>query len=403
MKKIFSALFGAAVLAFVPCSVASNAAEQTFSFEYEIKDKQVTVTGCNENINIISIPSEIEGFPVVSVADNAFSGNTDIISCILPDSITSVGEKAFSNCPLLSSLSIGKGLSDIGDYAFTACPELKNIIVSLDNPTYKINEKSLYDNENKLVLFADSGLNSFIASDTVSIGKGAFFGRTDIISIVIPNTVTSIGDYAFSGCVSLREIVIPDNVEFLGKGCFISCNSLENVELGKSLTTIPEDCFHSCSKLKTISINDNITSVGDDAFYSCTALKSLYIPPSVTSIGKDALGRKYNVRSSATENIADFLIRGKSGSQAEKYASEYSLSFSEFLLVKGDINNDGYIDAIDASKVLKEYARISSGQLSSFTPEQKTAADWNGDGLIDAVDSSGILIKYATLSSTQTA
>ncbi len=402
MKNSFTALFGAAALAFAPCSAASNAAEQTFAFEYEIKDKQVTVTGCTGSTDIISIPSEIEGFPVVSVADNAFSGNTDIISCILPDSITNVGTKAFSNCPLLCSLSIGKGLSEIGDYAFTACPVLKSINVSLENPTYRIYEKSLYDNEDTLILFTDSGLISSIAPDTKSIGKGAFFGRTDITSIIIPDTVTSIGDYAFSGCVSLSEIAIPDHVKFLGKGCFISCNSLENVKLGKSLTAIPEDCFHSCSKLKTISISDNITSVGDDAFYSCTALKRLYIPPSVTSIGKDAFGRKYDVRSSATENIADFLINGKAGSQAEKYASEYGLSFSEFFLIKGDINNDGYIDAIDASKVLKEYALTSSGQSSSFTPEQKTAADWNSDGLIDAVDSSGILVKYASLSSVRT-
>lgn len=399
MKKAFFAVISAAVLAFQPCCTVSYAAAEDFALKYEISDEQVSVTGCTGNVSTLSIPSEIEGLPVTSVADGAFAGNEDIISCTIPDSVKTVGAKAFSNCPKLGELSIGKGLTAIGDYAFTACPDLETIDISSDNPTYTAINNSIYDNENTLVLYGGKQLSPSILHTAKAIGKGAFFGKTNIRMLFIPKSITSIGDYAFSGCVSLLIVEIPDSVVSLGKGCFISCNLISDVELGNSLTAIPEDCFHSCSSLQKVSLGQNITSIGDDAFYGCTDLKSLYVPPSVTSIGRDAIGRKFDVRSSASENIAGFTIRGEKGSQAEKYASEYGFSFTEKHFIKGDINDDGYIDAVDASYVLREYALVSSDQPALFTSEQKAAADWNGNGIIDAVDASGILKEYARLAS----
>ena len=67
-------------------------------------------------------------------------------------------------------------------------------------------------------------------------------------------------------------------------------------------------------------------------------------------------------------------------------------------ILKGDVNFDGVIDAIDASMVLTEYARTSAGQPETFTPRQKIAADWNDDGVVDAVDASAILEYYARTS-----
>lgn len=64
----------------------------------------------------------------------------------------------------------------------------------------------------------------------------------------------------------------------------------------------------------------------------------------------------------------------------------------------GDVNGDGYIDAVDASMILAEYARVSSGGNSILSTNQKSCADVNTDGFIDAVDASAVLAKYADLS-----
>ncbi len=64
----------------------------------------------------------------------------------------------------------------------------------------------------------------------------------------------------------------------------------------------------------------------------------------------------------------------------------------------GDVNDDGTIDASDASKVLEEYAAISTGNDSLFNDKQKKAADVNADGKIDSSDASSILEYYASAS-----
>ena len=67
----------------------------------------------------------------------------------------------------------------------------------------------------------------------------------------------------------------------------------------------------------------------------------------------------------------------------------------------GDVNNDGKINAVDASDVLAYYARISTNQEGGYTEEQKLAADVTHDGSINAVDASNILAYYAYISTTK--
>jgi len=63
---------------------------------------------------------------------------------------------------------------------------------------------------------------------------------------------------------------------------------------------------------------------------------------------------------------------------------------------KGDVNNDGIVDARDASIVLSIYAKISTDKpLSAKEKEQLTRADMNGDGYVNGIDSSAILSYYA--------
>ena len=67
----------------------------------------------------------------------------------------------------------------------------------------------------------------------------------------------------------------------------------------------------------------------------------------------------------------------------------------------GDVNNDGKVNAVDASSVLAYYAMISTNQDGGYDEEQKLAADVNHDGMINAVDASNILAYYAYVSTTK--
>ncbi len=83
------------------------------------------------------------------------------------------------------------------------------------------------------------------------------------------------------------------------------------------------------------------------------------------------------------------------------YVESIKIRLTGFIL--GDVNNDGAIDASDASDTLKEYASLSVGNSRSFDENQMKAGDIDENGSIDASDASSILRYYAYLSTTENA
>lgn len=67
----------------------------------------------------------------------------------------------------------------------------------------------------------------------------------------------------------------------------------------------------------------------------------------------------------------------------------------------GDVDGNKTINAVDASYVLEDYARTSTGKSSNFNDAQKKAADVNNDKNNNAVDASYILSYYAYASTTK--
>lgn len=59
------------------------------------------------------------------------------------------------------------------------------------------------------------------------------------------------------------------------------------------------------------------------------------------------------------------------------------------------------VDAVDASKVLAEYAQVSANRPRSFDDREFKAADVDLNGKTDAVDASNILSYYAYLSASK--
>lgn len=77
------------------------------------------------------------------------------------------------------------------------------------------------------------------------------------------------------------------------------------------------------------------------------------------------------------------------------------LSMSGFAIENvalGDIDGDGSINSSDASMILEEYARISTGHDSAFTSTQLIAGDVDANGTIDSIDASTVLAYYAYVS-----
>ncbi len=134
LKKCLSVILVLALaVAFVPLlAVGSFAANWGFVLNYEKINNgaEVEITGCFYNASGgVTIPSEIDGLPVTSIASDAFKNRTSITSVSIPDSVTSIGGDAFRNCSSLASVTIGNGVTDIGAGAFLHCDSLSSVAI----------------------------------------------------------------------------------------------------------------------------------------------------------------------------------------------------------------------------------------------------------------------------------
>ena len=72
---------------------------------------------------------------------------------------------------------------------------------------------------------------------------------------------------------------------------------------------------------------------------------------------------------------------------------ELNIELSGFNL--GDVDENGIVDASDASAVLAAYAAVQTGGNTPLTAKQIKAADVDNNGTVDASDASTILAYYA--------
>lgn len=138
-----------------------------------------------------------------------------------------------------------------------------------------------------------------IPNGTTTINQGGFRNCSNLVEVIIPNTVTEIkggtvtkygtyeNDAPFENCSSLTSIEIPSGVTYIGINAFKNCTSLSSITFssGSILTEIRDSAFNYCSALTSIDIPNSVTSIGGSAFWGCTSLTSITIPSSVTSIG----------------------------------------------------------------------------------------------------------------------
>ena len=144
----------------------------------------------------ISIPSRVNGMPVVSIGygdDSVFADPAAIYSVSLPSTITDIAADAFRNCSSLRSITIPSGVKSIGDSAFYGCSSLASVTMS---------------------------------SGVTSIGSLAFYECSALTSVELSDELTSIGWSAFNGCSALAAINIPISVTSIADDAFKDCSSL---------------------------------------------------------------------------------------------------------------------------------------------------------------------------------
>ena len=90
---------------------------------YVIENGEVTLTGYSGKEKNVTLPSEIDGFPVTVIGKETFK-NPAVESVILPNSIKKIDWFAFFGCINLKSIAIPKSVERIEYGSFDGCPSL---------------------------------------------------------------------------------------------------------------------------------------------------------------------------------------------------------------------------------------------------------------------------------------
>ena len=178
--------------------------------------------------------------------------------------------------------------------------------------------------------------------EVVAIGDRAFENRTDLRTVMIPDSVTRINIGAFSGCINLANITLSKKIEKIGENAFYNCDSLQSVEIPKCLNDvyarydsidIPNGVFNECSNLKTIIFEEGSTVIADALFRGCDGLESVTIPNTVTQIYGYAFADCKNLKNI---NISDSVtVLGENVFQSDTSITEINLPDSITALGRG--------------------------------------------------------------------
>lgn len=189
-------------------TIPNTDATDNSAFTYVNHGDSIEITGFDNSVSDVVIPSEIEGLPVTAISVGAFYLST-ITSIEVPDSVTSIGEMAFLGCTSLKSVKLSTGVAKIDKNAFGSCSALQEIQVAKDNPNFSSLNGVLYSKkQDTLVIYpaAKADAAYIIPSGVTSVAMYAFSENPYLETLTIPNSLIKVGDSAFYNCKNLRAV-----------------------------------------------------------------------------------------------------------------------------------------------------------------------------------------------------
>ena len=169
------------------------------------------------------------------------------------------------------------------------------------------------------------------------------------------------------GSSNLVHLVIPDSVEWIGDQSFDGCRSLASLTLPASLAHIGDEAFHGCQELRDVKVYQSEPLVINENVFENKAYQNgtLHVPMGCADkfraadgwkrfsriIGDIVLPNPADVNGDGEVNIADannvihIIINGGGGGHGHAPSDEDST-------LVGDVNGDGEVNISDVNAII---------------------------------------------------
>lgn len=99
-------------------------------YRYTVAEGRATLTAYLGTDKSVTIPSEIDGYPVAAIGDRCFLDNATLTEVTIPTGVTEIGWFAFSGCVALKSVQIPETVTAIDYGAFQNCDSKMTVACS---------------------------------------------------------------------------------------------------------------------------------------------------------------------------------------------------------------------------------------------------------------------------------
>ena len=251
-----------------------------------------------------TITASFHDFAASSVGDS-FSVNVEStleFDVVIPKDatwLTLVTTKAPSTKTLSFLIATNKTTkSRVAKIQFVNSKEgLSDTLLVEQNPVnVPVNNEILYTSTDGAVVnpYQADAFNSKLVSNSVVDGKGsirfdkeikkagnqAFYNRTNLVSIILPEGIEEIGESTFDNCLRLETAQLPQSVNKIGRYPFKNCRKLKGLTLPQGITTIPDGLLYGCSSVDSLIVPESVTEIGKQIFYECSNIKTIVLPKS---------------------------------------------------------------------------------------------------------------------------
>ncbi len=289
-------------------------------FHYRVEGDHIVLEEYIGSSSSMVIPAEIEGKPVVELAELGFC-RAAVTTVVIPGSVKSFGG-AFNINSSIKTVIIREGVTAVSSAAFEGCEALTTVS---------------------------------LPSTVTAIESNAFYCCSNLRDIRLPDALISIGAAAFGNCFALKTFFIPASVTDISlEAVFTHCTSLsafEAAEDNPAYTTVDGVLFskdmktlisYPCSRpAKEYAVPDTVRHLAKCSFFVPQDLKQLRLPEGITIFDNDVLCTYSSpfllVLPSSVTSIGEELpydntnlrIGGKTGSYAQEYALKHGLEFKD--------------------------------------------------------------------------